>query len=149
MITDTNAYLLFAVFVAVQLASIRKRWSLATLRGPGWFLSVPVPADFYEGPGRGLLRTFRLWLLAPYALEAVAAAAILQFGVPVQLLYLAMVMVVVMVVNGVIASIACTKWAREYEVAGAASAGSSVVLSLTPRPFADYTKYVPMSPGLV
>ena len=102
--SDREVYLYFLLFAAVQFASMRKRWSLALFRGAGWFLGVPVPPGFHAGPGRRLLRTFRLWLLAPYALEVLLVAGVLSSGRPVHLLYVSLAMVVVVGVNSVLAT---------------------------------------------
>jgi hypothetical protein len=138
--SDTQAYLFFLVFLGAQAASMKKRWSIALLRGEGWFLGIAVPPGFHAGPGRALLRTFRLWLLAPYALEFVPIALILRFGRPADLMKLAMAMVVVVVLNSIAATRTIQKRTRAYEVAGAVRPAASVTLSLKPRRFSDYTR---------
>src|ERR1041385_5571963 len=137
--SDTQVYIVFFAFVLVQVSAFRKRWQIPLFRGADWFLGVHVTPDFYAGPGRRILRLYRLWTFAPYAVEALPILAILRFGRPSHLLYLAIAMVFVVVPNSVISTMVCTKIARPYEIPGTNRPVSSVMLSLKTRRFEDYT----------
>jgi len=81
-----------------------------------------------------------LRLLVPYFLEIPAAALVLRFGAPMQLVYLMFGMVVLIVPNHLLAVLAAQRQARRYELGGAQSTASSVVLPLETRRLRDYTR---------
>jgi hypothetical protein len=91
--TDVTFYVLFLLFVAVQLSTLRKRWRLYLMRGEEYFFGVRVQPGFYTGAGRDIVRAHRIRLLLPYAVEIAGVAGILRFGAPIQLIYLTLAMV--------------------------------------------------------
>ena len=136
---DTQAYLLFVFFVLVQVSAARKRWALPVLRGPEWFFGVQVGSGFYSGEGRRILRNYRLWIMAPYVLETIAAIVVLRFGKPQDLLYLMLILVLVIVGNSVAATVITSRQARRFELPGSIPTASAVAFSLKTRRLWDYT----------
>ncbi len=53
---------------------IRILWRLPLAHGPGFFLSIQVPAGFYEGPGVRWLLSYRAVLTASHGIEAAILA---------------------------------------------------------------------------
>ena len=139
--TDMQAYLFFAFFVCAQVSAFRRRWNLPHLRGDEWFLGVKVEPDFCDGPGRPILRWYRLAMLAPYALELAAITAILIFGRPYQLMYLAAAMAFAITFGHMAIAWEARRRARRLEVPGSGQPVSSVMFSLKPRRVADYTTW--------
>lgn len=68
----------YAIFTIWRVSFTRKRLNLPVFRGPGYFFNLQVPADFYSGVGRGVLRKYRAALLVPYAIEWTLAVAFIS-----------------------------------------------------------------------
>ena len=45
-------------------------WRAPLKQGEGWFLGIEVEPGFYRKAGAILLRRYRVWIIAPMALEA-------------------------------------------------------------------------------
>ena len=70
----------YVAFTIWRLMLLPKKWALPTLRGPEWFFHLKVGTGFWQGEGRRLLQHYRMWLLAPYAVEGLVVAAIVYSG---------------------------------------------------------------------
>jgi hypothetical protein len=129
---------LYALFLVVRIPANVKRCRIPLLRGPGYFFNTRVPAGFFEGPGRDILRRYRLWILAPFGLDATALAFIYRSGDPRFLLYLALADVVIALINHTVALKRSIRQAQAFELEPVPQA-SAVAFSLTPRRLRDYT----------
>ena len=98
----TNAqlfWLYYAFVLLVRIPANVKRCRIPLMRGPGYFFNTRVAPDFFEGPGRDVLRRYRLWIFAPFLLDAAALPLIYLYGQPVYLLYLSLADMVLAIVN--------------------------------------------------
>jgi hypothetical protein len=130
---------LLLVLVGFRLASARRFWRLPTKQGPDWFFTAEVGRDFYAGPGAALARRYRLWLAAPFAVDAVAvgllaAADRLEYALHEQ--FAAMVLTAVFY-NLLVANFAVR--AKALAPAAETRPPTAVYLSLEPRRLRDHT----------
>lgn len=139
MSNDQLFLAMYLFFCVIRVSTFRRRWQLPLFRGNEWFFDVHVAPDFYDGPGRAVLRRHRLLLLAPYAMESIALTAILVMGHPYQLLYLIGALVPVTIGNHVFAVRTSQREARRFAVAETTPPPAGVSLSLKTRRVADYT----------
>jgi len=54
---------------AARIRGTIRRWNQPLLRGPDWFFDVHVKPGFYTGPGREILRRYRMRIFISYAIE--------------------------------------------------------------------------------
>jgi len=59
--------ILYALFWLVRINGCVRRGRQPRLRGPEWFFNVHVEPEFYDGPGRTLLRRYWMRMLIPFA----------------------------------------------------------------------------------
>jgi hypothetical protein len=139
--TETQFYwLAYAFFCIVRIPASVKRRHIPLMRGPGYFFNTRVPPDFYQGPGRDILRTYRLWILAPFLFDVAALAAIYSFNRPKFLLLLVMADVVLALVNHTAALKRGIRAAKAFAVEEVPQT-SAVAFSLTTRRLRDYTNF--------
>jgi hypothetical protein len=139
--TDAQMYWAFyAFFLLVRIPATFKRCRIPLMRGPGYFFNTRVPADFFDGPGREILRRYRMWIFAPFLFDAVAVAAIYKWGQPIYLLYLALADVAIAMLNHVAALRRAIREVKPFEVE-AMAAPSAVTFSLSTRRLRDYTSF--------
>jgi len=139
MMNDSLLYWgFYAFFLLVRVPANIKRSRVPLMRGPGYFFNTRVPADFFDGPGREILRRYRLCIVAPFAVDAVALALIYRFGDPRYLLYLALADVAIALINHTAALKRSIREARAFEIEPLPQA-SAVAFSLTTRRLRDYT----------
>jgi hypothetical protein len=137
--TDTQiAWLFYGLFLAVRIPANWKRCRLPMVRGSGYFFSVRVAEGFYDGPGRSLLRNYRVSIFLPFLLDAVALPILYLTDRPQFLYGLAFIDMILAFVNHLAAAKRGIRAAKRYELE-AAPVASSVVLPLTPRRVQDYT----------
>jgi len=139
MSPDQMMLLLYAIFWLARINPFLRRWKLPLLRGPEWFLSVNVQPGFYDGPGREILRRYRLRVLLPFAIDLVAMALILSFGKIFYVFWLVLFLAGFIHANQAFSVALAERRARAYAVQGADRPAAAMVLSLTPRRLADYT----------
>ena len=60
MTTAQFYWLFYAFFLIVRIPSNVKRCRIPLMRGPGYFFNTRVPVDFFQGPGRDILRSYQL-----------------------------------------------------------------------------------------
>lgn len=131
--------LLIIFCVAVRVRGCFRRWRQPLLRGSEWFFNVPVPKDFYTGPGRNLLRHYRLRMLLPVALEAVLALGIFISGHLTYLAWLILGISAAIHVNHLFNVDRAEQNARSFAEPEAERPVCAMVLSLTPRRLSDYS----------
>src|SRR6185369_8406236 len=71
---------LLAISFGLRLLLLRGFWRLPLKNGETWFLSAQVEPDFYRGAGAQLLRQYRRWLLAPWAIDLLLIAVLFLSG---------------------------------------------------------------------
>jgi hypothetical protein len=59
------------IFLAIVYGLVRYLWNQPLRNGPGYFLGIEVPAEFYEGPGKSWLKSYRAMLVALHLVLAV------------------------------------------------------------------------------
>jgi hypothetical protein len=139
MMNDSVVYWAFyTLFLLVRIPANVKRCRIPLMRGQGYFFNTRVPDGFFDGPGRDILRRYRLWIVAPFALDAAALALIYRSGATRYLLYLALADVAIALVNHTAALKRSIREARAFEIEPVPRA-SAVAFSLTTRRLRDYT----------
>jgi hypothetical protein len=128
----------YAFFLLIRIPANFKRCRIPLMRGPGYFFNTRVPADFFEGPGRDILRRYRMWIFAPLLFDAVALVAIYQWGRPIYTVYLALLDIVIVTLNHMAALKRAIREVKPYEVE-AVQTTSAVTFSLNTRRLRDYT----------
>lgn len=80
--TQANTFivLFYALFWPVRINGCIRRGKQPLLRGKEWFFDVPVPAGFYEGAGKRLMRDYWLRMLIPFAVDIPLATWIFLTG---------------------------------------------------------------------
>ena len=141
MSSEHNMWLLYGIYWLARVSPSLRRWKLPLLRGPEWFFSVNVEPGFYDGPGREILRRYRMRILLPFAIELVSLALILTFGRVSYLFWLMLLYVGFARVNHAFSVELAERRARAYAVQGTDQPAAARVLSLTPRRLADYTNW--------
>lgn len=131
--------MMYGIFWLARINPFLRRWKLPLLRGPEWFLSVNVQPGFYDGPGREILRRYRMRILLPFGIDVVATALILGFGKVTYLFWVIFFLAGFIHVNQLFSVALAERRARAYAVQGAEQPAAAMVLSLTPRRLADYT----------
>jgi hypothetical protein len=59
------------IFLAIVYGLVNYLWNQPLQNGPGYFLGIEVPAEFYEGPGKAWLKSYRAMLAALHLILAV------------------------------------------------------------------------------
>lgn len=139
--TEDRILILICVFVVIgRIPRIVERWKAPLLRGPDWFFSVAVPADFQSGIGAALLRNYRWRLFIPWAVEIPICAAILAAGLPHSYIYGVILAVTLLTrLNYYAARTAGENQAKALAGSALNAPPSAVALSLEPRSLRDYT----------
>jgi hypothetical protein len=80
--TEVQLNILCIVLIVLfhGLYTFRHQWNFPLRNGPGFFLGVQVPPDFYEGPGIRWLKSYRAMLIALSGIVALALVAIVLTG---------------------------------------------------------------------
>lgn len=130
----------FLLSCASRVRGCFRRWRQPVVRGPEWFFSVAVLPDFYAGPGRKILRDYRLRMFIPIVLEVMVAIAIFSSGKLSWLYWLIIAAAIAVHVNHLFSVDLAERQAHRVSPPEAEPV-SSVVLSLTPRRLRDYTNY--------
>ena len=139
MSRDQMMLLMYGIFWLARINPFLRRWKLPLLRGPEWFLSVNVQPGFYDGPGREILRRYRMRILLPFAIDVVATALILSFGKVSYLFWVVFFLTGFIHANQLFSVALAERRARAYAIQGTEQPAAAMVLSLTPRKLADYT----------
>jgi hypothetical protein len=132
-------YLLFWVS---RIRGVVRRVKQPHLRGEGWFLDVPVEANFYQGPGRMILRGYWLRMAIPCILD-IPAVVMLLTGQTSGLLWIILALVPAIHVNHLynvgIAERQAWQFAKVEQAREIVT--SAVGLSLTPRRLRNYISW--------
>ncbi|HKT49289.1 MAG TPA: hypothetical protein VJV96_03280 [Candidatus Angelobacter sp.] len=134
--------MLVAMLIFCAGARIRgcfRRWRQPLLRGPQWFFNVSVQQYFYTGPGRKLLRHYRLRMLLPVALEAALAVEIFISGRLFYLAWLILGISAAIHLNHLFNVDRAEQQARKFAEPEAERPACAMVLSLKPRRLRDYS----------
>jgi hypothetical protein len=136
------AVLVYVLFWVSRIRGAVRRGKQPHLRGSNWFFNVPVPAGFYEGPGRRILRGYWLRMAIPCVLD-IPAIAMLLTGHTSWLPWVIVALVPMIhgnhMYNVNIAERQAWQFAKPEEAQ--ATVTSTVGLSLTPRRLKDYTNW--------
>jgi hypothetical protein len=76
--SEVGIYIFMICLLATVLtyALVKYVWNQPLRNGPGYFLGIEVPPDFYQGPGKSWLTGYHAMVAALYGVWAVALAAI-------------------------------------------------------------------------
>lgn len=131
--------LLYLLTVAMRYPRLQERWTAPLLRGSEWFFSIAAPPGFLEGPGRGILRGYRMRLFIPWLIELPLLAASLISGHAEYLMWVVLGITLLTRLNFYAARQAAENRARRFEAPEAGAPASTVMLSLQPRTAGNYT----------
>lgn len=137
-------FLTYLFLVVMRFPRIAERWKAPLLRGPEWFFNVPVPPDFFEGPGAAILRFYRALLFIPWAIELPLCAAIFAaLGSRGRFYVLCVIGVITLYtrLNAYLARSAAENRARRILGARGDEPPVAVALSLQTRTLAEYTNW--------
>jgi hypothetical protein len=141
-VTENQIILLFCVFaMATRIPRILERWKAPLLRGPGWFFGVAVPADFPDGPGAAILRSYRLRLFLPWAVELPICAGFLLTGHDRYIIPLIGAITLLTRLNYYAIRKAAEDRAERFGLPGESKPVMTVALSLQPRTLRAYTTW--------
>ncbi|HYL78061.1 MAG TPA: hypothetical protein VEU96_27855 [Bryobacteraceae bacterium] len=131
--------LIYLFSVVVRYPRLKERWTAPLLRGNEWFFSIAAPAGFLEGPGRGILRGYRMRLFIPWLIELPVLAALVISGHPFYVTWLVLSTTLFTRLNFYAARHAAEDRARRFETPEAGEPATTMMLSLQPRTTGDYT----------
>src|SRR5690242_18304228 len=131
-------WMFYAFFMVVRIPANAKRWRMPMMRGEGYFFNTRVAPDFFLGPGRDLLRRYRLALFPPFLLDAAGLPFIVWLGKPEYLIFLILLDTAVGLVYYIALLKRAVQWAKPFEVE-APPAATAVVFPLETRRVSDYT----------
>jgi pimeloyl-ACP methyl ester carboxylesterase len=131
--------LLYVFAIATRIPRLLERWPAPLVRGPEWFFGASVPPDFLAGPGRAILRRYRLLLSIPWAIEVLLLAAILLAGRPNAIPWLLVGIGLFTRANYYAVRQWAENQARRFENPAPIRQGSMLALSLEPRRLGSYT----------
>jgi hypothetical protein len=131
------ALLCYFLFLVSRLRGVYRRLQQPHLRGPGWFLDVPVQSGFYDGPGRAILRRYQLRVWLPFALDIPAWAVVYFVGNTGPLVWLILLLVPVIHGNHMMNVVAAQRQAQPYASRQESRPVVAMGLSLIPRRLRD------------
>ena len=134
---DRYSLICYGLFLVSRLRGVQRRWQQPHLRGPEWFLDVPVQAGFYEGPGKEILRSYRQRVLWPFLLDIPVWAAVYFTGITGLLLWLMVALVPVIHLNHMMNVEHAQRKARVFAAKQETEPVVALGLSLTPRRLRD------------
>jgi hypothetical protein len=133
--------MVYIAFWATRVSPFFRRWRLPLVRGTEWFFSVHVPPDFYGGPGKKLLRNYRLRVLLPFILDIAVAVPIFISGHVSYLIWLVLALTILIHALQMFSVDLAERQARQFAVAGTEQPAAALVVSLQPRRLRDYTNW--------
>jgi hypothetical protein len=138
---QTNQFLVvfYVLFWLVRINGCVRRARQPLLRGPEWFFQVRVPAGFYTGAGRRILRRYLMRMLIPFAVDIPVAIAIFLSGSLAFLSLLILGLCALTHINHAFSVDLAERQARAFAVPEAEQPVASVALSLKPRRLRDYS----------
>jgi hypothetical protein len=131
--------LFYALFWAIRINGCIRRGRQPVLRGPEWFFNVHVQPGFYDGPGKRLLRWYRMRMMIPFAFDIPIAIWIFASGRLALLAWLIIGLCAVIHANHLISVDLAERQARPFAAPDAEPPVASITLSLTPRRLRDYS----------
>jgi hypothetical protein len=133
---------ILAAAACLRLMSLRKFWRLPKRQGETWFLTTEVGSDFYGGTGASLVRSYRAWLVAPLALDAVVVGLLVAAGRPEYAIYEQAGSFVVTSVFYHLVTIHFGQRVRTLAAPTVPAPPTVVHLSLEPRRLRDHTNWL-------
>src|SRR5262249_56294970 len=118
-----------------------RRWQQPLLRGPEWFFNVRVQPDFYAGPGKKLLQSYRMRIFVSYLIEVPVTIAIFVSGHFVYLMWLILGIAAFIHAFHVFSVVMAERQARQFAVSEVEQPAAAIALSLTSRRLRDYTNF--------
>ena len=140
MISTKGLVLTYVFFWVVRVQGWLRRNRQPLLRGTGYFFDVPVMGGFYAGPGRQLLRDYRLRMLIPFAVDVPCAAVIFATGHLQCLVWLVLALTVLIHINHLYSVDLAERQARRFSEPEAQAPVPTITLSLAPRRLRDYSR---------
>lgn len=140
MLGTNGIVLTYVFFWVVRIQGWLRRNRQPLLRGPGFFFDVPVEAGFYEGPGRQLLRDYKLRMLIPFAVDLPCAIAIFTTGHLQWLVWLVLALTALIHINHLYSVDLAERQARRFSKHEEQAPVSAIALSLEPRRLRDYSR---------
>ena len=140
--SSTGWWMIGAAMIVLRLGSLRRFWNLPHKHGRDRFFGMPLDAEALRQEASILRRRFRLWLLAPFALDAVAIAAIAAVGAPV---YLVSEQAVAVVLTAIFYHCLVVHFAQRFKSLlpqQDAARPTEIGLSLEPRRLGDHTSWI-------
>lgn len=131
------SWLSYLMLILIRLAGLRYRFRIPQLLGPGTFFSLRVPPDFYSGPGRRLLRTYRLSLPVAYIIEALVLAPVFYWGHPGWIMFSVILTTLMIVISSKWVMRRIIRKAKPYALA-CDLVPSTVSLPMEPRRLGTY-----------
>jgi len=141
MTVDQYLVLLYLFTIVLRYPRLQERWTAPLLRGTDWFFNVAVPPDFIDGPGRGILRRYRMRLFIPWVLEIPILTVLVISG---HQRYIALLIIGITLFtrfNYYAARQASQNMALPFELPATREPVSQVALSLQPRTQGTYTNF--------
>jgi hypothetical protein len=132
------AVIFYALFWAIRINGCVRRGRQPLLRGPEWFFNVRVPADFYAGAGKTLLRWYWMRMMIPFAVDIPIALWIIVSHHLVWLNWLALGLSALIHLNHVVSVDLAERQARPFAVEQPVA---SVMVSLAPRRLRHYANW--------
>jgi hypothetical protein len=139
---DDVVWILAAAMLALRLVSVRRFWRLPAKHGGYKFFTVDLGAEVWRREGPGLLRRYRGWLLAPFAVDAVALAALAFAGRAEYAMHEQLVMTVLGAIYYNSLAVHFAYKAKALEPAGDVPRPTAVLLSLRPRRLRDHSNRI-------
>ncbi len=129
----------YVLFLGSRLRGVARRGKQPLLRGPAWFLDLPVQPGFYEGPGRAILRAYRRRVWAPFLLD-IPVLLFVAFTRHYMLLgWLVVALVPLIHINHLMNVARSRLRARPFALEQDSQPVASLGLSLTPRRLRDHS----------
>jgi hypothetical protein len=139
---DDVVWMLAAAMMGLRLVSVRRFWRLPVKQGANKFFTVDLGADVYRREGPGLLRRYRAWLFALFALDAIVIAALAVTGRIQYVMHEQVVMTLLGAIYYNFLAIHFAYKAKALQPSGAAPQPTAVLLSLQPRRLSDHTNWM-------
>lgn len=141
MSPNQSLVIVYILFWAVRINGCVRRGRQPLLRGPEWFLNVPVRPDFYAGAGRRVLRRYWMRMFIPFAVDLPVATAIFLSGQRSLLPWLILGLCALIHINHVVSVDLAERQAQPWALPEAGQPVASMALSLEPRRLRDYTNW--------
>jgi hypothetical protein len=138
---DDFTLLVYAICCLMRIRGFVRRGRKPLHRGPEWFLDVRVPPGFYDGPGKRILRDYRLRMFLPFLIEIGLAIAIVSQGRIFLLNLLILAMCAWIPIDHQFSVRRAEREASAFAIADREKGAARFAVSLAPRRLRDYTNW--------